>query len=64
MINQEEILEEQMFDIVANYLYNGSLQEVRKEFYLYLFAEWSKTNLDIILKALTSVEATPETDSE
>jgi hypothetical protein len=64
MINQEDFPEEQMFDIVAKYLYNGSLQEARKEFYLYLFAEWSKTNLDIILKALTSVESTPETDSE
>jgi hypothetical protein len=64
MINQENFPEEQMFDIVAKYLYNGSLQEARKDFYLYLFGEWSKTNFDIILKAITSVESTLETDSE
>ncbi|MFX0182679.1 MAG: hypothetical protein ACFE95_06300 [Candidatus Hodarchaeota archaeon] len=58
MINQEDIPEEQMFDTVAKFLYNKPLQEARKDFYLYLFSEWSRTNLDIILKALTSVEST------
>ncbi|UCG01221.1 MAG: hypothetical protein JSW11_16590 [Candidatus Heimdallarchaeota archaeon] len=45
--------EEEMFDKVASYLYKGTLNDVRKEFSLHLFAEWSKTNLDIILKAIT-----------
>jgi hypothetical protein len=45
--------EEIMFDQVACYLFKGSLASARKEFYLQLFAEWSKENLDIILKAIS-----------
>ncbi|MFX1508509.1 MAG: hypothetical protein ACFFDC_20705 [Promethearchaeota archaeon] len=45
--------EEVMFDKVACYLFKGSLSSARKEFYLQLFAEWSKENLDIILKAIS-----------
>ncbi|MFX0171717.1 MAG: hypothetical protein ACFE9L_07345 [Candidatus Hodarchaeota archaeon] len=63
MINQEDIPEEQMFDIVAKFLYKKPLQEARKDFYLYLFAEWSRTNLDIILKAITSVKPATKTRS-
>ncbi len=44
--------EEEMFDKVACFLYKGSLDKVRKEFALHLFAEWSKANLDIILNAI------------
>ncbi|MFX0123953.1 MAG: hypothetical protein ACFFAE_09965 [Candidatus Hodarchaeota archaeon] len=44
--------EEEMFDKVASFLYKGTLDEVRKEFSLHLFAEWSKANLDIIFKAI------------
>ncbi|MFX0052870.1 MAG: hypothetical protein ACFE8U_16450 [Candidatus Hermodarchaeota archaeon] len=58
MNSPEDIPEEQVFDIVARFLYNKPLQEARKEFYLYLFAEWSRANLDVILKALTTVEST------
>ncbi|MFX0085126.1 MAG: hypothetical protein ACFFAU_05600 [Candidatus Hodarchaeota archaeon] len=47
---QEEIL----FDQVAQFLYKGSLDHSRKEFSLYLFAEWSRSNMDIILKAISS----------
>jgi hypothetical protein len=63
MNNLEDIPEEQMFDTVAVFLYNKPLQEARKDFYLYLFAEWSRTNLDIILKAITSVESNAKTRS-
>ncbi len=44
--------EEKMFDQVACFLYKGTLEQARKELYLHLFAEWSRSNLDIILKAL------------
>lgn len=47
--SQEEIL----FEKVAQFLYNGPLEYARKEFYLSLFAEWSKSNLDIILDAVS-----------
>ena len=46
--------EEKMFDQVACFLYRGPLDHARKEFCLHLFAEWSKLNLDIMLKALAS----------
>ncbi len=45
--------EEKIFDQVACFLYNRTLDQARKEFYLHLFAEWSKENLDIVLKALS-----------
>ncbi|MFW9903752.1 MAG: hypothetical protein ACFFFH_05425 [Candidatus Thorarchaeota archaeon] len=45
--------EEVMFDKVASYLFKGSLSTARKEFSLHLFAEWSKSNLDIVLKAIS-----------
>jgi hypothetical protein len=48
--SQEEIL----FDRVAQFLYDGPLEYARKEFYLILFAEWSRSNMDIILDALSS----------
>ena len=52
MLN-EQTPEEEMFDKVACYLFKGTLISVRKEFSLHLFAEWSKENLDIILKAIS-----------
>ncbi len=52
--------EEKMFDQVACFLYRGSLNQVRKEFCLHLFAEWSKANLDIVLKALSLEESENE----
>jgi hypothetical protein len=55
---QEEIL----FDQVAKFLYRGSLDHARKEFSLYLFAEWSRSNLDIILKAISSYEINETTE--
>ncbi|MHA1227300.1 MAG: hypothetical protein ACTSR2_12005 [Candidatus Hodarchaeales archaeon] len=45
---------ENIFDIVAQYLFRKPLEEARKEFYLELFAEWSRSNLDLILKAIMS----------
>lgn len=51
-MSNERSPEEEMFDKVASFLYKGSLNEVRKEFSLHLFAEWSKANLDIVLKAI------------
>lgn len=45
--------EENIFDQVACFLYKGTLGQARKEFYLHLFAEWSRENLDIVLKALS-----------
>jgi len=56
MNHLEDISVEEMFDIVAQFLYNGSLQEVRKEFYLKLFAEWSQLNLDIIMEAVNAAK--------
>ncbi len=50
--SQEEIL----FDRVAQFLYDGPLEYARKEFYLLLFAEWSRSNLDTILDALSSTK--------
>jgi len=52
-MSDEKSPEEEMFDKVACYLFKGSLNTVRKEFSLHLFAEWSKENLDILLKAIS-----------
>ena len=56
--------EEKMFDQVACFLYKGTPEQARKEFYLHLFAEWSKSNLDVILKALTLDKTETENNSE
>ena len=52
-MSDEQTPEEEMFDKVACYIFKGNLISVRKEFALHLFAEWSKENLDIILKAIS-----------
>lgn len=52
-MHEVKSLEEKMFDQVACFLYKGTLEQAQKEFCLHLFAEWSKSNLDVILKALT-----------
>jgi len=44
--------EEELFHIVATYLFKESSLNVEKEFAIYLFAEWAKTNFDTILEAL------------
>lgn len=56
MNHLEDFSVEEMFDIVAQFLYNGSLQEVRKEFYIKLFAEWSQLNMDIIMEAMNAAK--------
>jgi hypothetical protein len=50
-LDEETPLEEKMYDQVSCYLYKRPLEEARKEFYLNLFAEWAKENLDTVFKA-------------
>ena len=52
--------EEILFDQVAQFLYKGTLKYARKELSLYLFAEWSRSNMDIIFQAITSIKMNEE----
>jgi len=56
--------EEKMFDKVACFLYKGTSEQAQKEFCLHLFAEWSKSNLDVILKALTMDKTETENNTD
>ncbi|WP_455143596.1 hypothetical protein [Candidatus Hodarchaeum mangrovi] len=51
--------EEKLFHIVATYLFKGSSLDAEKEFAIFLFADWAKTNLDTILEAITNYSNNP-----
>jgi len=55
-----QISEEKIFDQVAQFLYRGPLEHARKEMSLLMFAEWSRSNMDIIFQAIASTKKNEE----
>ncbi len=52
----EHLDTEELFDKVAYYLYGNPKNYARKEFILFLFTEWTKTNMDIVFEAIVAIQ--------